>query len=35
MQETDSMRVSKCLCAGYSHPLFARGLTQSEQMVLN
>lgn len=35
MQEADSVRVSECLCAGYPHLLFARGLTQSEQMVLN
>lgn len=35
MQEADSVLVSKCFCANYSHLLFARGLTQSEQMVLN
>lgn len=35
MQEADSVCVSKCFRAGYSRLLFARGLTQSEQMVLN
>lgn len=35
MQEADRVCVSKCFCAGYPHLLFARGLTQSEQMVLN
>lgn len=34
MQEADGVCASKCFRAGSSH-LFARGLTQSEQTVLN
>lgn len=35
IERADIVCVSMCLCAVCMHSLFARGLTQAEQMVLN